>query len=131
MEVRLQECVFIRLLIHCSVISTATQATRHYNDENEDQVSANTVRWALKDIGFLLTACAVCGVQSNNEPKVKAADIDPKLVTLTVKHGGGSIMAWGCKTWDGPGYLAKIDSTLDSELNIRILQDELLNTVNW
>ncbi|KAG0361891.1 hypothetical protein BGX24_005236, partial [Mortierella sp. AD032] len=43
---------YIRLLIHRGVISTATQAIRQYNDENEDPVSANTVRRALRDIGM-------------------------------------------------------------------------------
>ena len=170
---------FIRLLIHRGVISTATQATRRYNDENEDTVSANTVRRALRSIGmcakrvikkprltkrqkearleFALQhenwteadwkqviwsdeskinrissdGMRYVWVQSDNEAKVKAADIDPELVTPTVKYGGRSIMVWGCMTWDGPGYLAKIDSTLDAELYIRILQEELLNTVNW
>jgi len=70
-------------------------------------------------------------VQSNNEPKVKAGNIDPKLIMPTVKYGGGSIMVWGCMTWDGSSFLAKIDSGLDSELYIRILQDELLNTIDW
>jgi transposase len=43
---------YIRLLIHRGTISTATQATRQYNDENDDPVSANTVRRALRDIGM-------------------------------------------------------------------------------
>jgi hypothetical protein len=68
---------------------------------------------------------------SNKEPKVIADNIDPKLVIPTIKHGGGSIMVWGCMTWDGPGFMAKIDSTLDSALYIRILQDVLLNTIDW
>ena len=70
-------------------------------------------------------------VESNKEPKVKAGNVDPNLIMPTVKHGGGSIMVWGCMTWDGPGFLAKIDSKLDSALYIRILQDELLDTVDW
>jgi transposase len=119
---------FIRLLIHRGVISTATQATRRYNDENEDPVSANTVRRALRSIGmcakrvikkprltkrqkearldFALQhenwteadwkqviwsdeskinrissdGMRYVWVQSDNEAKVKAADIDPELV---------------------------------------------------
>jgi transposase len=170
---------YIRLLIHRGTISTATQATRQYNDENDDPVSANTVRRALRDIGMKAKRAVkkprltksqkkarlnfaiqykdwteadwkrviwsdeskinrissdgmrYMWVQSNNEPKVKAGNIDPKLVMPTVKHGGGSIMVWGCMTWDGPGFLTRIDSTLDSELYIRILQDELLDTVDW
>ncbi|KAG0278023.1 hypothetical protein BGZ97_009791, partial [Linnemannia gamsii] len=37
---------------------------------------------------------------------------------------------WGCMTWDGPGFLAKIDSTLDSSRYIRTLKDELVKTIN-
>ena len=166
-------------MFHCGIIENTTDATRQYNDENKDPVSANTVRRALRDIGlkakrevkkprltkpqkkarldFVLKhkdwteadwkriiwsdktkinrifsgSMRYTWVQSNNEPKVKADNIDPKLIMPTVKYGGGSIMVWGCMTWDGPGFLVKIDSTLDSALYIRILQDELLNTIDW
>jgi len=30
----------------------------------------------------------------------------------TVKHGGGSIMIWGCFAWSGVGNLVKIDGTI-------------------
>jgi len=34
-------------------------------------------------------------------------------------------------TWDGPGFLAKIDTTLDAELYVKILSEDLWDTVNW
>ncbi|KAG0369789.1 hypothetical protein BGZ54_008878 [Gamsiella multidivaricata] len=37
----------------------------------------------------------------------------------------------GCITWDGPGFLVKIDSILDAELYIRILKEDLWATVDW
>jgi transposase len=43
---------YIWLLIYCSIIDTAIQAIRRYNDENEDPVLANTVCRALRDIGL-------------------------------------------------------------------------------
>lgn len=57
--------------------------------------------------------------------------VQKQHVQQTVKHGGGSIMIWGCITYDGPGYLAKIDSTLDKELYQAILEEDLNATIDW
>jgi hypothetical protein len=32
-------------------------------------------------------------------------------------------------SWDGPGYIAKIDETMDSRLYVQILQEELQMSV--
>ncbi|KIK23130.1 hypothetical protein PISMIDRAFT_36614, partial [Pisolithus microcarpus 441] len=29
-----------------------------------------------------------------------------------LKFGGGSLMMWGCMTWEGVGYATKIDDSL-------------------
>ena len=34
------------------------------------------------------------------------------LVEGTQKFGRGSLMIWGCMTWDGPGYATKIDGRM-------------------
>ena len=46
-----------------------------------------------------------------------------------VKHGGGSVMIWGCFTSRGVGGFCKIDGTMDGELYRLILRDDLLGTV--
>jgi hypothetical protein len=57
--------------------------------------------------------------------------IQDKHVIPTKKYGGGSFMVWGCMTWDGVGFLCKIDGTLNSELYQNILGDELIKTLEW
>lgn len=49
----------------------------------------------------------------------------------TLKFGGGSLMVWGCMTPQGVGYMCKIDGRMDAELYTRILQDDLLATVEF
>jgi len=55
-----------------------------------------------------------------------AAHVQP-----TVKHGGGSIMVWGCLTAQGVGNLCRIDGGLDAELYCRILDEDLKGTLDW
>lgn len=51
---------------------------------------------------------------------------------LTVKHGNGSLMMWGCITYDGPGYACQIfDGTMKKEDYIHILQTTLKDTLEW
>ncbi len=39
-----------------------------------------------------------------------------KKIIPTFKHGGGSVMVWGCFAASGPGWLAIIDGTMNSAL---------------
>jgi len=52
-------------------------------------------------------------------------------VIPTVKHGGGSIMVWGCMLSSGVGYLCRVDGGLNSEMYQNILKDELMKTLDW
>ena len=54
-----------------------------------------------------------------------------RLVQGTKKFGGGSIMVWGCMTWDGVGMACKIDGKMDGELYCQILDDELQETLSY
>ena len=49
----------------------------------------------------------------------------------TLKHGGGSILAWGCMTARGLGYLVRLPEGLDAPLYVNILQEQLLGTLEW
>ena len=61
--------------------------------------------------------------------KKSGEGLSDRLVEGTAKFGGGSIMIWGCMTWEGVGYAAKIDGRMDSDLYLQILKDELLNSL--
>ena len=46
-----------------------------------------------------------------------------RLVNETFKHGGGSLIMWGCMHWEGTGYISQIIGGLDAKLYIEILKD--------
>jgi transposase len=52
-------------------------------------------------------------------------------VKETVKHGGGSVMMWGCMTFRNPGFLCRITGRMDQHLYKLILEEELLETIRW
>ncbi len=52
-----------------------------------------------------------------------------KNIILTVKHGGGSVMVWGCFAASGPGWLAIIDGTMNSALYQKILKENVRPSV--
>ncbi|KAG1316892.1 hypothetical protein G6F62_013213 [Rhizopus arrhizus] len=48
------------------------------------------------------------------------------------KHGGGSLMMWGCMTYEGPGYACRIyDGTMYSDLYQHILDTTLRETMKY
>jgi len=58
--------------------------------------------------------------------------LNSRTVQGTVKFGGGNVMVWSCMSWHGPGYIAKIDDTMDFQLYIQILQEDLqLSVEEW
>ncbi|GFX12405.1 transposable element Tcb1 transposase [Trichonephila clavipes] len=51
--------------------------------------------------------------------------LDPKNLRLTVKHGGGSVIVWGCMASNGVGNLVFIDGIMDHKLYIDIHNNNL------
>lgn len=46
------------------------------------------------------------------------------MITPSANFGGGSLMFWGCMSWLGTGYGAKLESSLTKEVYLEILKDE-------
>jgi len=51
--------------------------------------------------------------------------LDRKNMNITVKHGGGSVMVWGCFSASGLGSLVFIDGKMDGAMYRKILQQHL------
>eukprot|EP01101_Sappina_pedata_P007954 TRINITY_DN4308_c0_g1_i4.p1 TRINITY_DN4308_c0_g1~~TRINITY_DN4308_c0_g1_i4.p1 ORF type:complete len:215 (+),score=6.44 TRINITY_DN4308_c0_g1_i4:135-779(+) len=49
----------------------------------------------------------------------------------TVKFGGANVMVWGCMTAYAVGYATRIDGGLDGPLYVKILDDELQQTIDY
>ena len=61
--------------------------------------------------------------------RTRKEEFDPKCTVPTVKYGGGSVMVWGCFTKSGVGRLFILDRTMDRFYYRKILEDNLLPSV--
>ena len=55
--------------------------------------------------------------------------LDDRFTQKTVKHGGGSIMVWGCITSKGMGRLYRIDGIMKGPDYVEILDKQFLGTL--
>ena len=63
--------------------------------------------------------------------KYRGESLSNRTCQPTVKHGGRSLMVWGCMTAGGIGYLTKIDGHLNADLYCEILRDELMKSLEY
>jgi hypothetical protein len=63
--------------------------------------------------------------------KKNGEGLSDRLVKGTKKFGGGSLMMWGCMTWEDAGYACKIDGKMDGDLYVQIFDEELQDSVKF
>lgn len=66
------------------------------------------------------------GKQRRKVWRTKGTSLNDRNITKTVKHGGGSIMVWGCFSWFGAGNLHLVDGIMKADQYIDILRQNLL-----
>lgn len=54
--------------------------------------------------------------------------IMPHHLDLTVKHGGGSLMLWGCISSKGAGNIHQIQGKMDADMYCKILDEQVDNS---
>ena len=59
----------------------------------------------------------------------RGEEFDPKCTVPVVKHGGGSVMVWGCFSKKGVGKLCVLDQTMDRFYYRQILEQNLLPSI--
>lgn len=64
------------------------------------------------------------GIKYVRRPKNKKYDVRYQIPT--VKHGGGSVMVWGCFSRSGVGPLVRIDGIMDRVVYANILRTQML-----
>ncbi|KAG1440773.1 hypothetical protein G6F55_013408 [Rhizopus delemar] len=58
--------------------------------------------------------------------------LQPHHLDLTVKGGAGSVLLWGCMTWDGPGYGCAIENgTMKASDYVHILSTTLMHSLKY
>lgn len=69
------------------------------------------------------------GIRYVRRPKHER--LNPKYVLPTVKHGGGSVMVWGCFSGYGMGPIHRIEGIMDRYKYATILEDIMLPYAEW
>jgi hypothetical protein len=55
--------------------------------------------------------------------------LSDRTTTPSVKHGGGSVMVWGCMGWNGVGMLIEVEDIIDAKQYVEILDGGVLESM--
>ncbi len=61
--------------------------------------------------------------------KADGEGLSERTVQPTVKHGGGSVMIWGCMLSRGVGNVTHIEGRMNAEMYCHILDEHLIGTI--
>ena len=86
--------------------------------------------WSLKDWKRVIWSdeCKIELWQRSRDRRIRRTSLEcfsQDCIAPTMKHGGGSLMVWGCFRWDKLGPIIVIDGTMDSRKCIDILETHL------
>lgn len=63
--------------------------------------------------------------------KQQGTGLSDRLIQPTAHSGGGSVTIWGCMLWEGPGYMTKLEHTMNKEVYLEVLRDELMDGLEY
>jgi transposase len=59
----------------------------------------------------------------------KGERLTDRLIRATTNFGGGSLMFWGCMGWQGTGLGCKLEGSINKEVYLEVLRDELMGSL--
>ena len=57
--------------------------------------------------------------------------LSDRVVEGKLEFGRGCVMVWGCMMWESVGYACKIDGRIDRDLYVKILNEEVQDSIEY
>ncbi len=89
----------------------------------EKKLNIELMHWSM--LVFLAYACWNSAGLASQRCR-KGEEYKEKCMVPTVKHGGGSVLMWGCMSAAGVGELHFIDGIMNSQMYCSILKEKML-----
>ncbi|GES94162.1 IS630 family transposase [Rhizophagus clarus] len=130
---KLNECDerYLKVVLTQNCRISAEKMQKDFIESTGKEVSKSTVRRTLYEMGYHSRTALRKPLISEPNRKIrlswarkrrfwtindwKKESHDVNCLVPTIKHGGGSVMMWGCFSWYGLGPLVRIDGQVDSK----------------